>query len=194
MKPHKNNARVAVKAAALPQRIPAKGDKEPPKTAQHRPNLRYTAPKPRGPVPEKHHIRSGSDPHRQAGFRHAQILGTGAPALLPPGFGRGGPTRKDGRAASDVFFTPRPPAALKTQMVALVTPEGAKTMTTTTQGTTTPTPYHTTEERRAFAALEAANCAALARWYSARGNVKAARRKAVQLLAALAVLEGVQHA
>ena len=68
------------------------------------------------------------------------------------------------------------------------------------QGRTTPTPatsattHHTTEERRAFAALEAANCAALARWYSARGNVKAARRKAVQLLAALAVLEGVQHA
>ena len=72
-------------------------------------------------------------------------------------------------------------------------------MTHVTQGTTTPTPatsapHHTTEERRAFAALEAANCAALARWYSARGNVKAARRKAVQLLAALAVLEGVQHA
>ena len=44
MKPHKNNARVAVKAAALPQRIPAKGGKAPPKTAQHRPNLRYTAP------------------------------------------------------------------------------------------------------------------------------------------------------
>ena len=70
---------------------------------------------------------------------------------------------------------------------------------TNPQGTTTPTPatsatHHTTEERRAFAALEAAHCAALARWYSARGNVKAARRKAVQLLAALAVLEGVQHA
>ena len=78
--------------------------------------------------------------------------------------------------------------------------EGIQTMTHVTQGTTTPTPatsattHHTTEERRAFAALEAANCAALARWYSARGNVKAARRKAVQLLAALAVLEGVQHA
>ena len=66
-------------------------------------------------------------------------------------------------------------------------------MTHVTQGQTTPTHHHTTEERRAFAALEAANCAALARWYSARGNVKAARRKAVQLLAALAVLEGALH-
>ena len=83
---------------------------------------------------------------------------------------------------------------LKTQTVALESHKGAKTMTHVTQGQTTPTHHHTTEERRAFAALEAANCAALARWYSARGNVKAARRKAVQLLAALAVLEGVQHA
>ena len=90
---------------------------------------------------------------------------------------------------------------VQTQTVAFFgSPVGIQTMTTTTQGTTTPTPatsathHHTTEERRAFAALEAANCAALARWYSARGNVKAARRKAVQLLAALAVLEGVQHA
>ena len=70
--------------------------------------------------------------------------------------------------------------------------EGIQTMTHVTQGTK-PTPHHTTEERRALAALEAANCAALARWYSARGNVKAARRKAVQLLAALAVLEGALH-
>ena len=70
---------------------------------------------------------------------------------------------------------------------------GIQTMTPVTQGRTAPT-HIPTEEARALAALEAANCAALARWYSARGNVKAARRKAVQLLAALAVLEGVQHA
>ena len=69
-----------------------------------------------------------------------------------------------------------------------------------TQGRTTPTPatsatpHHTTEERRAHAALEAANCASLARWYAVRGNVKAARRKAVQLLAALAVLGEMSHA
>ena len=67
------------------------------------PAVVHNAPKPSGPVPEKHHIRSGSDPHRQAGFSHAQILGTGAPALLPPGFGRDGPSRKAGRTALDVF-------------------------------------------------------------------------------------------
>lgn len=49
------------------------------------------------------------------------------------------------------------------------------------------TPTH--DEARAYAALEAANCAALVRWYAKRGNVPAARRKAVQLLAALAVLQ-----
>ena len=81
---------------------------------------------------------------------------------------------------------------VQTQTVAFFgSPVGSQAMTKP-QGTT-PTTHHTTEERRAFAALEAANCAALARWYSARGNVKAARRKAVQLLAALAVLEGVLH-
>ena len=86
--------------------------------------------KAKAPVPEEHLIRSGSSPHRQAGFCFVQILGTGAPALAPHGFGRDGPTRKDGRTASDVFFTSRPPTVLKTQTVALVTPEGAKTMTT----------------------------------------------------------------
>lgn len=60
------------------------------------------------------------------------------------------------------------------------------------QGRIAPT-HIPTEERRALAALEAANCASLARWYAVRGNVKAARRKAVQLLAALAVLGEVGH-
>ncbi len=104
-----------------------------------------------------------------------------------------GATRKDARTAESVFLTTMLHLLrVETQTVVPLTHSGAKTMTKP-QGTT-PTPHHTTEERRAFAALEAANCAALARWYSARGNVKAARRKAVQLLAALAVLEGVQHA
>ena len=112
-----------------------------------------------------------------------------------------GATRKAARTALDVFLTTMlHPLRVRTQTVASLIHAGAKTIHPATQGRTTPTPatsathHHTTEERRAFAALEAANCAALARWYSARGNVKAARRKAVQLLAALAVLEGVQHA
>lgn len=83
------------------------------------------------------------------------------------------------------------PMRLKTQQVGSLIQTGIQTMTKP-QGRTAPT-HIPTEEERALAALEAANCAALARWYSARGNVKAARRKAVQLLAALnqlAKLEG----
>ena len=50
-----------------------------------------------------------------------------------------GAIRKDARTASDVFLTTTPhPLRSKTQTVALVTPEGAKTMTPTTQGRIAP--------------------------------------------------------
>ena len=95
MKPHKNNARVAVKAAALPQRIPAKGDKEPPKTAQHRLNLRYTAPKPRGPVLQNTKSKAVATPTGKRGLvtpkfwglvrphRSLLVLGGMAEAVTP---------------------------------------------------------------------------------------------------------------
>ena len=46
-----------------------------------------------------------------------------------------------------------------------------------------------TEEARAFALLQASSDATMARLYLSKGNVAAARRKAVQLLKALQVLE-----
>ena len=52
---------------------------------------------------------------------------------------------------------------------------------------TTYTP--TTEEQHAFALLQALSDATMARLYLHRGDVAAARRKAVQLLKALQVLE-----
>ena len=52
---------------------------------------------------------------------------------------------------------------------------------------TTYTP--TTEEQHAAAVLEAASDAAMTRMYLSEGNIPAARRKAVQLLKALQVLE-----
>ena len=58
--------------------------------------------------------------------------------------------------------------------------------------TTGNTPTHldsTGEDARAFALLQAASDATMAKLYLARGNVPAARRKAVQLLKALQVLE-----
>ena len=161
--------------------------------------LIYTAAKPRGPVLENTFSEAVAILTEKQDFVSSKFWGLVRlhwPRMVSGGMGL--PARMAARLRT-CFQHPVHLLRLKTQTVALVTPEGAKTMTKP-QGKTTPTPatsattHHTTEERRAFAALEAANCAALARWYSARGNVKAARRKAVQLLAALAVLEGVQHA
>ena len=52
---------------------------------------------------------------------------------------------------------------------------------------TTHTP--TTSEDQAFALLQATSDATMARLYLSKGNIAAARRKAVQLLKALQVLE-----
>ena len=119
-----------------------------------------------------------------------------------------GVIRKDARTASDVFLTTTlHPMRVRTQTVALVTPEGAKTMTATNVAsasartpTTTPTTgtahalkseavTTTTNEAQAFALLQATSDAAMAKLYLSRGNIPAARRKAVQLLKALQVME-----
>ena len=52
---------------------------------------------------------------------------------------------------------------------------------------TTYTP--TTEEQHAYALLQATSDATLAKMYLSKGNIVGARRKAVQLLKALQVLE-----
>ena len=162
--------------------------------------LGYTAAKPRGPVLVTPHSEAVQTPTDKRGFVMPKLRDAAPICSLPMVSGVGSAYPQGQRQGFGLVTTPhahhfRPSQA---RGGSLVTPEGAKTMTKP-QGKTTPTPatsatpHHTTEERRAFAALEAANCAALARWYSARGNVKAARRKAVQLLAALAVLEGALH-
>ena len=109
-----------------------------------------------------------------------------------------GAIRKDARTASDVFLTTTlHPMRSKTQTVALVTPEGAKTMTATTVASAsarTPiilptTHFDGTSEAQAFALLQATSDATMAKLYLSRGNIAGARRKAVQLLKALQVLE-----
>ena len=52
-----------------------------------------------------------------------------------------------------------------------------------------PTPPTTTSEQQAFAVLQAASDATMAALYVRKGNIPAARRKAVQLLKALQVME-----
>lgn len=55
---------------------------------------------------------SGSNPHRQAGFYHAQTLaGSGTPTASRYGYGRGALTRKDSGTAIGVLLPPRPPVA-----------------------------------------------------------------------------------
>lgn len=72
-----------------------------------------------------------------------------------------------------------------TQTVALVTPEGAKTMTATTRAATTPTPTPAIPADHLQHILAAFNAANLASSYIERGNIAAARRKLVQALAAV---------
>ena len=107
-----------------------------------------------------------------------------------------GVIRKDARTASDVFLTTtRHPMRVRTQTVALVTPEGAKTMTATTTASRSaapaflPTTTPSASEAQAFALLQATSDATMAKLYLSRGNIAGARRKAVQLLKALQVLE-----
>ena len=154
------------------------------------------APKPKGPglispVLDTPLVQRLQAPPTSGLFARLKFQARRYAALCPMVLGVGAHTRKDCGMAEPMCLSPLPPAGLDSLRVVPKSRQGAAM--TNPQGQTTPTAHHTTEERRAFAALEAANCAALARWYSARGNVKAARRKAVQLLAALAVLEGVLH-
>ena len=60
-------------------------------------------------------------------------------------------------------------------------------ITLPTTGNTTTTP--SASEAQAFALLQAASDATMAKLYLSRGNIAGARRKAVQLLKALQVLE-----
>ena len=57
-----------------------------------------------------------------------------------------------------------------------------------------PTTTPTTSEAQAFAVLQATSDASLAAFYLRRGDVKAARRKAIRLLKALQGLSKFEHA
>ena len=63
------------------------------------------------------------------------------------------------------------------------------TAVTTASRCAAPTIQSTTEEARAFALLQATSNATMAKLYLSKGNITAARRKAVQLLKALQLLE-----
>jgi|GEM_PF-1355481 len=105
-----------------------------------------------------------------------------------------GAIRKDARTASDVLRTTTLHLLrFVAQPVALVTPEGAKTMTTTPLASRCavpkrpqPTPGTTTPSLDPIALhCEAVNACAMASYYTRKGNHAGAARKAVQALSAL---------
>ena len=69
------------------------------------------------------------------------------------------------------------------------TTASASARTPTSISGTAHTTLDNTGEKQAFAMLQAASDATMAKLYLSRGNIPAARRKAVQLLKALQTLE-----
>ena len=157
--------------------------------------LVYTAPKPRGPVRKNTVSVEVAAPTVKRGFVTPKFLGlVRLNASVRWLRGVVGPTRKDGRTATDVFLTTTlHPLRVRTQTVASLNPVGTKTMTKP-QGRIAPALAISATHHHAHQLYaDACNCAAMARWYTQRGNIPAATRKARQHLAALnqlAKLEG----
>lgn len=151
----------------------------------------YICPKPRGPVRKNTLLEAFATPNDTRGFVMPkfwrQVRLHASPQWLR---GMVGAIRKDVRTASDVFLTTMlHPLRLRTQTVALVTPEGAKTMSVITPQATcaaasqpTTGTLATTQISTVLAAFNAAN---LASSYIERGNFAAARRKLVLALASV---------
>lgn len=163
--------------------------------------LVYTAHKPRGPVLVTPHSEAVQTPTDKRGFVMPKLREAAPICSIPMVSGVGSAYPQGQRQGFGLVTTPhahhfRPSQA---RGGSLVTPEGAKTMTHVTQGTTTPTPATSATPHQAAHQLfaDAVNAASMATWYTQRGNIAAAARKARQHLAALralAKLEGVHHA
>lgn len=92
-----------------------------------------------GPVRSNTFSEAVATPTDKRGFATSESqTGAGASGDCHAGFGRGGPTREDGRTTSDVFETPRPPDARSNADGGFVhVPEGIDmTRTTSTKGKT----------------------------------------------------------
>ena len=140
----------------------------------------YTAAKPRGPGLVTPHSDAAQTPTDKRGFVMPKLRDAAPICSLPMVSGVGSAYPQGQRQGFGLVTTPhahhfRPSQA---RGGSLVTPEGAKTMTKP-QGTK-PTPH------QLFA--DAVNAASRANWYTRRGNIAAAARKARQHLAALRLL------
>lgn len=154
--------------------------------------LCYIARKPRGPVTQKHQIRSGCTSTDKRGFVTPKFLGAvrlNASAQWLRGVV--GATRKGVRTASDVFLTTTlHQLHSKMQMVvSSLIPEGTQTMTAATKASRraapSPTAMGTSDPIQLHA--DAHNALNMAVFYLRQpdANVAGARRKAIQALTAL---------
>ena len=150
------------------------------------------APKPKGPVCEDTFSEAVAAPTEKRGFVSSEFSRCRHSGIGMVSGGMGLPVRMAARLRTCLQH-PAHPLRVKTQTVALVTPEGAKTMTATPVASAAArTPIQTapsTSEAQAVALLQATSDATMAKLYLAKGNIPAARRKAVQLLKALQSLE-----
>ena len=145
--------------------------------------------KPRGPVRKNTTSTAFATPNDKRGFVMPKFLG---PVRLRASVqwlrGMVGATRKGVRTAVDVFLTTMlHPLRLRTQTVVLLNPTGTKTMTAiTTANSATTTPAQGTSDPIQLHAA-AHNALNMAVFYlrQPQANTAAARRKAVQALAAL---------
>ncbi len=148
--------------------------------------LGYTASKPKGPVLENTTSEAVAAPTDSGVLSRPNFR-----ELVrqhPHGFGRDGLTRKDGRTASDVFSTSRPPAALENANGGFPCHSRRSQDHDCTHGAQIRAqprqpghhPHH-----QPTAVLAAFNACNLASCYIERGNFAAARRKLAQALASV---------
>ena len=158
--------------------------------------------KPKGPVLVTPKSEAVASPTEERGFFTSEFSGQLHVCSRPIMVSGAGSAYPQGRRQGfGLVTTSRAHQCCPSQALAgfLVTPEGAKTMTATTtasRSARTPTSIsgtaHTTDstsEAQAFALLQTASDATMAKMYLSKGNIAGARRKAVQLLKALQVLE-----
>ena len=154
------------------------------------PVVAYTSPKPNGPVLDTP-LNQRLHPHRKAGFCHAQV--SPMPGIrLRMVLGVGAHTRKDCGMAGSMCLSPPPPVAPRQPTGVPKSQPGATMHHTPVASASARAPIQTvpsTSEAQAFALLQATSDATMAKLYLSKGDIPAARRKAVQLLKALQSLE-----
>ena len=160
---------------------------------------RYTAPKPRGPVLNTPKPVAFASPSEKRAFVLPRISRSRITGIGMVSGGMGHTARLAARLQACVQH-PAHLMPLNRQMVdSPGSPVGTQTMTATpvaSASARTPTTnalnfeaVKTTSEAQAFALLQATSDATMAKLYLSKGNIPAARRKAVQLLKALQSLE-----